>query len=39
MATGMFGYFGYDMITHFEKIKINQIDDLNLHDAILIDPQ
>ena len=38
MAAGMFGYFGYDMITHFEKIKINQIDDLNLHDSILIRP-
>ncbi len=38
MAAGLFGYFGYDMIKHFEKIPESKIDSLNLYDSLLIRP-
>ncbi len=38
MAAGVFGYLGYDMIRHVEKLPEPQTDPLDLPDAILTRP-
>tara|TARA_X000000950_G_scaffold285064_2_gene389789 strand:- start:46863 stop:48368 length:1506 start_codon:yes stop_codon:yes gene_type:complete len=38
MSSGLFGYLGYDMISHFENIEFNNQDDLKLPDSIFIRP-
>ncbi len=38
MSAGLFGYLGYDMIQNFEKINLNNIDDLNIPDSIFVRP-
>ena len=38
-ASGLFGYMGYDMIRHIEKIPDNNPDDLNIPESILIRPE
>ena len=36
MAAGLFGYFGYEMIRHAEKIPTNNSDELSHYDLSLI---
>ena len=38
LSAGLFGYIGYDMISYFENIKIENSDPLNLPETILIRP-
>jgi anthranilate synthase component 1 len=38
IATGLFGYMGYEMIQHFENIKLNKKNILDLPDSIFIRP-
>ena len=38
MSSGLFGYIGYDMIKYFEKIDLNNLDQLKLPDSIFIRP-
>ncbi len=38
ISTGLFGYMGYEMIQHFEKIKLEKKNNLNLPDSIFIRP-
>ena len=38
MSSGLFGYLGYEMISHFENIKFRNKDILNLPDSIFIRP-
>ena len=38
MAAGLFGYFGYEMIRHAEKIPTNNSDELSHYDSIFIRP-
>ena len=38
MAAGLFGYFGYEMIRHAEKIPTNNPDELSHYDSIFIRP-
>ena len=38
MSSGLFGYLGYEMIKHFEKVDLNNFDTLNLPDSIFIRP-
>lgn len=39
MASGAFGYVGYDMIQHVEPVSITAPDDLNVPEALLIIPR
>lgn len=39
MASGAFGYVGYDMIQYFEPIEITAPDDLNVPESLLVIPQ
>lgn len=39
MASGAFGYIGYDMITHVEPVDITTPDDLDVPEALLIIPR
>lgn len=39
MASGAFGYVGYDMIQHIEPVQINAADDLNVPEALLVIPR
>lgn len=39
MASGAFGYVGYDMIKYVEPVKIESNDDLNVPDVLLVIPQ
>lgn len=39
MAAGLFGYFGYEMISHMEKLPISNPDTLNAPTAMLMRPQ
>ncbi len=40
ISSGVFGYFGYDIINHIEKMPgKNQLDDTNIPDGIYIRPQ
>lgn len=38
MSAGLFGYLGYEMISHFEKIKFSNKENLKLPDSIFIRP-
>ena len=38
MAAGLFGYLGYDMIRHVEKLPDDNLDQLGVFDAILMRP-
>jgi len=38
MASGAFGYIGYDMIRHFEPVQINAPDALGVPEALLVVP-
>ena len=38
MSSGLFGYLGYEMISHFEEIKFENKDVLKLPDSIFIRP-
>ncbi|MEQ8559539.1 MAG: anthranilate synthase component I [Henriciella sp.] len=38
MASGAFGYVGYDMIRYVEPVEINARDDLHVPDALLLIP-
>lgn len=38
MASGTFGYVGYDMIKYVEPVEINAPDDLNVPDVLLVIP-
>ncbi len=38
MSSGLFGYLGYDMIKYFEKINLDNCDNLNLPESIFIRP-
>ncbi len=38
MASGAFGYVGYDMIAHVEPVEITARDDLNVPEALLVIP-
>ena len=38
MASGLFGYFGYDMIRHVEAIPANNPDVLSHYDSVFIRP-
>ena len=38
MSAGLFGYMGYDMIKYFEKIDLQNFDQLKLPDSIFIRP-
>ena len=38
MSSGLFGYLGYEMISHFEDVKFNNKDILNLPDSVFIRP-
>ncbi len=38
ISTGLFGYMGYEMIQHFEKIKLKKKNNLDLPDSIFIRP-
>ena len=38
IATGLFGYMGYEMIQHFENVNLNKKNNLNLPDSIFIRP-
>ncbi len=38
LSAGLFGYIGYDMVTYFEQIKIENNDTLNLPESILMRP-
>ncbi|MEO1102049.1 MAG: chorismate-binding protein, partial [Pseudomonadota bacterium] len=39
MASGAFGYVGYDMIRHFEPVEINAPDHLGVPEALLVIPK
>lgn len=39
MASGAFGYVGYDMIRHFEPVEITAPDHLNAPEALLVVPK
>lgn len=39
MASGAFGYVGYDMIQHVEPVSITKPDQLNVPEALLVIPQ
>ncbi len=40
ISSGVFGYFGYDIINHIEKMPgKNQLDDTNIPDGVYIRPQ
>ena len=39
MAAGLFGYFGYEMISHMERLPISNPDTLNAPNAMLMRPQ
>lgn len=39
MASGAFGYVGYDMIQHVEPVSITAPDDLNVPEALLVIPR
>lgn len=39
MASGAFGYLGYDMIKYVEPVNITGPDDLNVPDALLVVPK
>ena len=38
MSSGLFGYLGYEMISHFENVKFNNKDVLQLPDSVFIRP-
>ena len=38
ISSGLFGYMGYEMIQHFENIKLEKKNHLNLPDSIFIRP-
>ena len=38
MASGLFGYLGYEMVQLFEQLPANNPDPLNLPDAVLVRP-
>ncbi|MBS91653.1 MAG: anthranilate synthase component I [Rickettsiales bacterium] len=38
IASGFFGFLGYEMIRHFEKIDLSKVDNLNLPESIFIRP-
>ncbi len=38
MASGLFGYLGYDMVRHIEKLPDDNTDELDVPDAILVRP-
>ncbi len=39
MSAGVFGFFGYEMVQHFERSKHLNPDDLNLPDSMLVRPR
>ena len=39
MASGAFGYIGYDMIQYFEPVRIDAPDDLGVPEALLVIPR
>lgn len=39
VASGLFGYFAYDMVRYFEKLPPAPIDTLNIPDAFMMRPQ
>ena len=39
MASGAFGYVGYDMIQHVEPVKITKPDMLNVPEVLLVIPR
>lgn len=39
MASGAFGYIGYDMIQHVEPVEINSTNELNVPEALLTIPR
>ncbi|WP_373002775.1 anthranilate synthase component I [Hyphomonas sp.] len=39
MASGAFGYVGYDMIQHVEPVTITGVDTLNVPEALLVIPR
>ena len=39
MAAGLFGYFGYEMISHMERLPVSNPDTINAPTAMLMRPQ
>lgn len=39
MASGIFGYMGYDMVRHMEKITDNNEDNLNIPEGVFFRPE
>jgi len=38
ISSGLYGFLGYEMIQHFESLKLNKSDNLNLPESVFIRP-